>query len=271
MVLEKLVTPKTAEEHAAMVLLAGGIIASVSALVSYFVFVNSSFEQQIGIFLCFFVTITILPFMINIGRYDEAREENLLKARKKMNIFLRHRTIIKVYIAFFLGVILSLYLLYLILPENVVNKVFSAQLNEIYRIRGKIVGDFILTNAFSKTFSSIIKNNVQVLILSFLFSFIFGSGGIYILTWNSSVLAAAMGATFKSHGAIYTLQYFPHGSLEFLAYFIGAIAGSIISVAITRRKHKYFWFVVKDSMELFLFSLIILMVAAFIETLAIFS
>lgn len=260
MVLERIISPKTAKEHVSIVLLAGGIIASISVLIAYFVFVNTTFENAIGIFVTFFITIGIFPFMINIGSYDEAKDESMQKFEKGENIFSRHSTIIKVYVAFFLGVIMSLSILYMILPSDISTKIFHDQINEISRIRGD-------ATTLTGTFSSILRNNFQVLVLSFLFSFVFGAGAIYILAWNSSVLASAIGESAKVLGVPdAVLQYFPHGSLEFLAYFIGAIAGGIISFALTRRKHKHFWFIVEDSLKMLIIAVIILAVAAFIES-----
>ncbi len=266
MVLERILSPKTAQEHASIVLLAGGVVSVVSVLVAYFVFAGSSFESSIGIFVPFFITMAILPFMLSLESYDEAKEENLLDAGKKLNIFQRHKTIIKVFIAFFLGVIISLSIIYMMLPEKVVGKLFNVQTEEINRIRGAAT--------LGGTFSRILRNNVQVLMLSFVFSFVFGAGAIYILAWNSSVLAAAIGITAKGVGGVAgvplaVLQYFPHGSLEFLAYFIGAIAGGIVSVAITRRRHKHLLYILEDSFKLLVIAFGILVVAALIEGFAI--
>ncbi|HLC59081.1 MAG TPA: stage II sporulation protein M [archaeon] len=269
MVLESIISPKSAEEHKSAVLLTGGIVASIAVLVSYFLFVGSSFEKFIGSFIAFFITMAIFPFMINLEKYDEAKEENMLKNRKFLNIFSRHKLIIEVYIAFFLGVIIALSILFLMLPQQVTEKVFGIQIEEISRIRGA-------ATTLSGTFTQILRNNTQVLLLSFIFSFIYGAGAIYILAWNSSVLAAAIGLSSRTIGGNYgvplaVLQYFPHGSLEFLAYFIGAIAGGIISVVITKRKHNYFWYIIEDSIKLLIVAFIILAVAAVIESITIIS
>ncbi|MFQ6120728.1 MAG: stage II sporulation protein M, partial [Methanosarcinales archaeon] len=128
--------------------------------------------------------------------------------------------------------------------------------------------------AFSDTFFKIVTNNIGVLILSFLFSFLFGAGAVFILAWNASILSAAIGMAAKSVGGLKGLPlavmiFFPHGSLEILAYFIGGIAGGFVSVAITRRKSLGFWLVVKDSFKLMVVSILLLIIAGAIETIAI--
>ena len=40
---------------------------------------------------------------------------------------------------------------------------------------------------------SIIENNIYVMIFTLIFSLIFGAGAIFILIWNASVIAAAIG------------------------------------------------------------------------------
>jgi uncharacterized membrane protein SpoIIM required for sporulation len=178
---------------------------------------------------------------------------------------IRHKDILKVFAAFFGGVIVALTIVYMMLPTQLAEEMFKDQMNEINIIRGKF--------AFFDTFESIILNNVGVLLLSFLFSFIFGAGAIFILSWNASILATAIGMAAKSLGGLMALPvavmiFLPHGSLEIMAYFIGAVAGGLVSAAITRRKSRQFWFVIRDSLLLLGISVGILIVAGLIETAA---
>ncbi len=269
MVLERILSPKSAEEHMYIVFLAGAIISAVSVFTAYFVFVGSSFESAIGIFVTFFITIAILPFMINLGRYDEYKEEVMLKARKTLNIFARHKTIIRVYMAFFFGVVLSLSIIYVVLPQDIVDKVFYIQDQEVNRIRGAAT--------LGGTFFYIFPNNIGVLMLAFIFSFIFGAGAIYILAWNSTILAYVIGDGAKSLGVLLgipsiigivpaALPYLPHGIPEFLAYFMGAIAGGILSIAVTKHRNKYFWFVIEDSLKFLGIAVMLLVVGGVIES-----
>jgi uncharacterized membrane protein SpoIIM required for sporulation len=201
--------------------------------------------------------------MLNLVRYTEAKEEELIKRRKNLNLFQRHREILIIYIAFFTGMILALSILFLMLPHPVLAKLFEDQINEINLIRGRVT--------LPATFLAIVVNNFGVLFLSFLFSFLFGAGAIFILAWNASVLAAAIGmAAGGLLGLPFAvLAFFPHGSLEILAYFIGGIAGGLVSVAITRRKSESVSFILKDSGKLLFLAVILLDIAAAIEAAAI--
>lgn len=258
MVLEKIISIRGAIRRPWTMFLFGGIVSIICFFISFLIFPGS-----VGMFAIFLITIVMTPFMLNLVRYSEAKEEELVKRRKNLNLFQRHREILIIYIAFFGGMILALSILFLMLPQSIVQQLFSDQINEINLIRGRAT--------LPDTFLTIVVNNFGVLFLSFLFSFLFGAGAIFILAWNASVLAAAigMGAGGLVGLPFAALAFFPHGSLEILAYFIGGIAGGLVSVAITRRKSQWASFIFKDSVKLLILSIILLDIAAAIEVAAI--
>jgi uncharacterized membrane protein SpoIIM required for sporulation len=257
MVLYKIVTVKEALTNPAWVFVVGGIVSTISIFISFLIFPDS-----VGIFTTFLITIAMMPFMVNLITYETATTEEEIK-RKQMNFFDRHKDVLLVFISFFGGIILSQTLIYLMLPDEVVQKIFAEQIERIKLIRGEI--------AFFGTFEKIILNNLGVLILCYLFSFLYGAGSIFILAWNASVLSTAIGITAKNMGGlkglpIAILTFFPHGSLELIAYFIGGIAGGLVSAALARRKTKLFWDIVKDSLLFLCSAVIILIIAGIIET-----
>jgi len=200
--------------------------------------------------------------MVRQLRHEEEETEHEIATKAHANCLSMHKDILVVYAAFFLGVILSLSLIFIILPGPIVEQVFKDQVTEINLIRGNF--------AEFGTFQRIIINNIGVLMLSFMFSFLFGAGAIFILSWNASVLSAAIGMAANSLGGAYTfplaaLIFFPHGSLEIVAYFIGAIAGGLISAAITKPRSGHFWEVLKDSSIFMVVALILLFVGGVVE------
>jgi len=261
MVLYKLITIREALANPLWVFLVGGVISTISIFVSFVVF-----PDFVGIFSTFLITIAMMPFMINLITYETVTTEEEIRRKLKANFFERHKDVLLIYIAFFGGVILSQTIIYLMLPDAIVQKIFAQQIERINLIRGEFV--------FLGTFEKIILNNLGVLILCYLFSFLFGAGSVFILAWNASILSTAIGITAKSIGGfkglpLAVLTFFPHGSLELIAYFIGGIAGGLVSVAITRSKTKLFWEIVKDSLLFLTSAIVILIVAAIIETVAI--
>jgi|GEM_PF-127942 len=132
----------------------------------------------------------------------------------------------------------------------------------------------------------ILSNNFMVLIFCILFSFLYGAGAIFILTLNASVIGVAVGSTLRRYIAMYafqnhlefiynyfnwsvsiTLCYMLHGVFEISAYFVGALAGGIISVAVVNHdfRTKKFWRIVIDSLDLIILSILLLFLAGIIE------
>ena len=61
-------------------------------------------------------------------------------------------------------------------------------------MQGTITGNVTKFNIFVK----IIINNLKVLFFCLVFSLLYGTGAIFILTWNASVIAAAIGNLIKN-------------------------------------------------------------------------
>ena len=129
-------------------------------------------------------------------------------------------------------------------------------------------------------------NNFKVMLFCLLFSFIYGFGAIFILVWNASVIATAIGIFLRSNIAtprrmqawqkaacyfqvfpVGLMKYFIHGVPEILAYFVAALAGGIISVAVIRHTFgtREFEKIVIDTADLIMIALFVLIVAAFLE------
>jgi uncharacterized membrane protein SpoIIM required for sporulation len=258
MVLERLISLRTAVRNPWAMMVVGGIVSIACLVVSFLVF-----RESVGMFTTFLITMAMTPFMVNLLRYEEATTEEEFAERRNMSILKRHGDMLHVYSAFFIGMIMTMSLAYMVLPGEIVETIFNDQIEEIKIIRGGFLDMSI--------FERIIVNNISVLLISFLFSFLFGAGAIFILSWNASVLATAIGLAAKALGGMRALPvavliFFPHGSLEILAYFIGAIAGGIVSAAVTRDKSRYFWPVIGDSAKFLFVAVVFLVIAGFIET-----
>ncbi len=108
-------------------------------------------------------------------------------------------------------------------------------------------------------------------------------GAIFILTWNASVIAVAMGSLIKqeiaktasfvgfSNLAAYFgvatfsfFRYMTHGVLEIVAYFMAGLAGGIISIALVKHNLQEEKILI-DVLDLVLISVGLLLLAGFIE------
>src|SRR5690606_23397421 len=116
----------------------------------------------------------------------------------------------------------------------------------------------------------IFANNIYVLLFTIIFSLLFGAGAIFILVWNATVIAAAVGIFAKNSliSIPYAIsRYMLHGIPEILAYFVGALAGGIISVAIIRKdlEGERTWRIIQDALIMVIAAVIILVIAALME------
>jgi uncharacterized membrane protein SpoIIM required for sporulation len=144
---------------------------------------------------------------------------------------------------------------------------------------------FCAKGDFWSVFNCIFGNNSFVLGLAVLFSFAYGAGAIFLIAWNASVIGVIIGtdmlALYSSyaglgvlglvlaylHGLVNAIGFLPHGIFELSAYFIGSIAGGIISVALTRKKYgaKDFELIAKDTLILLFLAYFLLFIGAMIE------
>jgi uncharacterized membrane protein SpoIIM required for sporulation len=177
---------------------------------------------------------------------------------------------------FFAGIAIAYALFYVVLPKESLITLFSVQMNTIEGINGKAVA----TDIQMQMLGSIFLNNVKVLALCILFAFLYGSGAIFILAWNASVVGVAMGSVIRNVLSIFggpfsyfqaislgLLRYSIHGIPEILAYFIAGLAGSIISFASIKYsfKTRKYSKVIYDASILVVISIAMLFLAAILE------
>ena len=63
------------------------------------------------------------------------------------------------------------------------------------------------------------------------------------------------------------LRYFIHGIPEIGAYFIAALAGGVVSIAVIRRdlESEKFWEILQDSLDLIILAVIVLFITTILE------
>ena len=259
MVLEKIITLREALRNPFKLFMTSSLVSIVSLIISILVF-----PRSIGLFTTFLITLALAPFMLNLVKYEEAKEEELLARRKEVNLLQFHKNALLLYAAFFGGIALTYSIIFTMLPEAVVERIFYEQIEEIKLIRGEFFGTF-------EKFSMIFLNNVGVFLFSFLLSLLFGVGAVFVLTWNATILAAAIGMVAKEVGGIKglpigILTFLPHGIFEITAYFIAALAGGVLSAALTKRHPRFLKRIFQDTLWFLFLGIICLLVGALIET-----
>ncbi|MBI4739357.1 stage II sporulation protein M [Candidatus Woesearchaeota archaeon] len=282
MVLESIIRPLRAEKRPWELFFYGLLISSISLFLSYWVF-----RDKADLVMIFLIVFAATPLMFHSIRIEE-KKDLLLPTEK--GILTEHSKLIAFYIFLFLGMTVALVTWYVVLPADISSVMFRQQTTTIAQINAPVANtaDGATSNAVSsQILLRVFSNNLKVLIFCIIFSFIYGAGAIFILTWNASVVAVAIGnlikigikkyaATIGFTKVVAYLQtisfsfsrYFIHGLPEMIAYMIAGLAGGIIGAAIINHhtQNEKFHKILFDTSSLLILSLVILFASAVIES-----
>ena len=268
MVLELLVNPKKVTGKPWEMFFIGFVYSFIAAFLALWIFKN-----YVSIVM---ITITIIASIPVVRNVINQEEEKDIKIKQEKKLLKEHSKAIMVLLYLFLGFTASFTMLYLFMPGVIVEKMFSAQLETMITVQNP-TGSFISSLGIV---SRIFLNNIKILLFCMIFSFFYGAGAIFILTWNASVMATAIGVFIRNNlfhakglfdyfqiTTVGLLKYTLHGIPEIAAYFIAALAGSIISFALMKHDFmdKNFKKVLKDIVILTGAALFILLLSALME------
>ncbi|MBU0456520.1 MAG: stage II sporulation protein M [Nanoarchaeota archaeon] len=271
MVLESIFNPFVVKKKPWEMFFAGFLYSIVGMLLAYLVF-----KEATGLLMVFFIVISALPLVYTAIKNEEELD---IKSNKEWLLLKEHSKVLTFLLFLFLGVTLALVLAYVFLPQETAHTVFNLQEKAIKGVNSNVQGDVVKGDILTRIFI----NNLKVLFFCLLFSFLYGTGAIFILTWNASVVAVAIGNliklelsktatlvgfnTLSSYFGVTTFgffRYMTHGILEMAAYFLAGIAGSIISIAMIKHNLDNDN-IMTDTLDLIVISLGILFVAGIVE------
>ncbi len=283
MVLESLIAPSKMEKTPGEMFYVGFIYSALGLFLAYWIF--GSYSSLAGVFI---TAMPLVVIMYRVLRLEERKDiefsiyERYGRALKRSFLIKEHGHAVSLFIFLFLGMVISYSLWSTVLPEDVIDGLFESQIETIEAINVKAMGSVIDPD---NVLMSILHNNFKVLMFCIIFSFLYGSGAIFILTWNASVIGVAIGSIIRNslikYGNLdrfsFLYNYFGsfsisfsfavHGIPEIAAYFIGALGSGIISVAVVNHdfRSEEFKSIVIDSLDLILLSVVILFLAGLIE------
>ena len=273
--LEMLLNPKKAERKPWELFFVGFFYASVSLLLVNWLFSgNPIFSKHMGILVITFTVMLSMPFIFYTIKIEEERD---VFEESKISLLKGHGRAVSTFLWLFLGFLISFSLFYILFPSAVGSN-FQTQIEQYCSINmpfrfKECVSNALVTNALSVgggRILDILVNNLYVMLFCIIFSLVFGAGAIFILAWNATVIATAIG--IFAHSSVTNMpsavmRYMIHGLPEIAAYFTAALAGGIISIGLIRYnvRDSKFWSTIADSLNLILISIVILIIAAFIE------
>jgi len=275
MVLESLFNPFTVKHRPWEMFFAGFIYAVVGLLLAYFVF-----REVAGILMVFLIVMATIPMLYTTIKNEEELD---LKIDREWVILKEHSRVLLYLIFLFLGITAALVLSYLTLPSEMTSSIFALQEKAITNVNQNIQGHITGGVAQLDFFIRIFMNNLKVLFFCLVFSLLYGTGAIFILTWNASVIAVAIGGLIKSElaqvasltglvslssyagiTAFGVFRYMTHGILEIAAYFVMGLAGGILSIALIKHNFQEDRVLV-DALDLIFISVGLLLIAGVVE------
>jgi uncharacterized membrane protein SpoIIM required for sporulation len=275
MVLESLINPFKAEKDPWEMFFIGLLYNTVAIFLSVWIF-----AKYASLVMVFLTVLACSPLIYYTIKLEEKKD---LEIEGERRLLREHARALSFFMFLFLGITVSCAVWYVVLPARMDGSLFSIQTETISSINSNITG--LSVNQLS-ILTRIFMNNVKVLIFCILFAFVYCFGAVFILTWNASVIGVAMGNFFRTHfteymnaagllkaagyfhiGSLSLLRYALHGIPEILAYFIGGLAGGIISVAIMKHDFgtKSFERILLDSSDMIIISIAMLFFAAILE------
>ena len=272
-----LINPRKAERRPWEMFFVGAFYALLSMLLVHWIFSGDAvLSKYSSIITITFTVMFSIPFMYYIIKYEESKD---LKSRGIFKMLLNHKRALYAFMWLFFGFVVAFSIGYALFSSEYN---FKAQVETFCNInRPTSFQDCVNEYGKSKVITSdaisaksrilmIFSNNIYVLMFTILFSLIFGAGVIFILAWNASVIAAAIGIFAKSELSNLPLgiaRYILHGLPEIASYFTGALAGGIISIAIIKKDvyRDKFWDIAQDALNLVIIAVILLFIAAIIE------
>jgi len=268
MVLESIIPVKKVIKNPVDMFIFSMIISFASIYLADLIFPG----EAIGKIITLFITVGITPMIYGVFRKEEEIEREEAEHKINEKFFERHGETIMLFSLFFLGVFLSIFIVSTFSDENYVKYMFGNQLAEISRVTSiaGTAGSFMSSNILQ----IIIENNLRIMGLSFLLSFLIGSGAIIILAWNASILALYL-SSFIRKGLITeffvrSISLIPHAPVEIAAYFLAGMAGGVLSVGLIREKlfSREFFLVFRDSLILLGLAAVAIFIGAFVEVFA---
>jgi len=276
--LESLINPKRAEKGPWKMFFIGLLYASLSLLlVKLFFGSDPVLVKYSGLLVVTFCVMFSLPFMYYIIKQEEEEDEIVEGIKRLWSV---HKDAMFALIWLFLGFVIAFSFWFLVLHDS---NLLNAQIETYCSINspsdivgcvqeystGTFIGPTGAATGMGRVLS-ILENNLYVMIFTLLFSLIFGAGAIFVLAWNATVIASAVGVFTKFNLAQIPaglLRYMIHGLPEITTYFLAALAGGILGTGFIRNgiNSKRFLHVLENAIVLLFVAVIILIIAGFME------
>lgn len=244
-----------------------GFIAPIFGMFFAFILFRNFFSFAAVIF----TSVLIIPSISKLLTHEEKIEIR----EKKFHIptfFKDHKDIFEVYLFVFLGMFLCFFIFSFFLSDIIISTLQDSEIlfssPVALQFSSLEPGDFLYF--FSK--------NLIVLLVCFVMSIFYGTGAIIIITWNAFIWSSYFAITALDTPAsvnqspiltpfLIIIFVLPHMITEVSSYFLGGIAGGVLSKSITHEKmlSKRFNHILTDALIILIVAIILLVVASYVE------
>lgn len=262
MVFEYFLGAKDVEGFPLLMFTAGVVYSVVSVPLALFFVPDGA--AMLGVSL---TTIAAVPLILRIIDF----EADLLELYPR-SVASRETKIVVLFLWFFFGEVLGFATVYTLMGPEQFQIAAALQLKDlgvVDSVRQSITGDAI---GGSQVASIIFSNNLRVYLIGLVLSFIYGTGSVFILSWNASVVGALLAQQVRETGNVISgvlrfLAILPHGIIEYSAYILGGVAGALLSLYIMQRDRSRKLLV--DVLLLALSGILLLYIGAIVEAMLI--
>ena len=276
MVLELLANPGNAERKPWELFFIGMVYSSVALLSALLVFRNHA-----GIAMVFFTTLGCAYFVQKLLKMEEKKDHSI---RSELEILKEHGKALSVFVFLFLGFVFAFMAWYIILPAETSHQVFGVHEQAIQCVNNP--GAQGCVTGTTESFFRILFNNFRGAAADSGFCLLLrcwrnihsclercgcGYGNRHFYkerNWHGCrQLRHRFCSILFRHFFCRILRYMTHGVFEIAAYFMAALAGGIISIAIARHDFRSpeFRKVLMDSVDVTALAFGVLFLAAVIE------
>ena len=257
MVLEQLFNIDVAGKRPYLSFFYGVVLTLIGSLIA-FLFM----KDNISLATIFFATMLLIPSLKNLL----SNEEELEETNDKQHFLSIHKNIIEIYLFTFLGIFTTYIFLSFIFGSS------------LFAFQDGFLGNSVETfKLFKLTGPSdplmqlvgILSNNLLVLIVCFIFSFLYGASAIFLIILNASVFArfitSLMASADLTNGVMMLMSFLVHTLPEIGGFLIAAIAGGVVSKAVLQKGKKGFKNVINNAIILLMISVILIITGALLE------
>jgi len=263
MVLEQFFKASWLEKKPAISLLLGFAFVFIG-LITALIF----FRADISVAMLFLVTLLLVPSLMRIIGLEE-------KIERKFGIkhfFRNHKAILEIYLFLFLGIFAG----YLVIGFGAGDNLADISEEQMKVLDGGLTADKIVEFSLNEKLSNvfgIFSENLLVALIFFVLSLFYGAGAIFLIVWNASIFSTFIVMTINnlSRGAPNAMGLLGAFSLhlvpEVFGFLVAAIAGGVVSRALIKEKFgsEGLRNVFKDATVLMILSIVVLLLAAFLE------